>query len=1138
MTFPADDPLTDNPDQRTYTLYTNYDDTPNAVVSDATLSGKYIDGTTPQRYTLNRVAHVYTDDGVHTYYSYDPHGNVEWVQQDLPGLGLNYTRYEYDLISGDILKLHYNEGWRDGFKHAWRYDKDNRLAEVQTSREGIIWESDARYEYYLHGPLRRAEYGEDYVQGRDYVYALHGWLKGINHPSMDTRGYTFDPGQDGDQGGGTGAHPNTAYDAFGMMLGYFQGDFTRTGSPFNSSGPGSGQGQIDKWHLHPVDNLYNGNIASWTSNSQAVNDPNNPLKYDGGLTGYTYKYDVLNRLRSGTFQVYSTVNNRFEDPATLGEYDVSFTYDPNGNILTLDRNGPNAVNMDQLSYEYYPGEGQNRLRRVTDGVLANTYTMDIDDQPLVLPGTPADPANDYYVYDEIGNLVEDKAEGTTIEWSLYGKVLSVLKPSGEQLSFIYDPLGNRVVKTVVDPMGVEKKTFYAYEAGGKVMAIYTKDCSVGPNPNDDDQDGVPNSVDNCPCNFNPNQGDQDGDAPPGAPGPCPPPGVTWGGNVCDDDVDNVGDGNGSTGMGTDTDDDNDGLLNGVDPCPLDPNNTDSNGDGIPDCIDIDGDGIDNDHDNCPFVYNPGQEDANNNEIGDACECEYGIEWVVYGNGAEGRIAVVQPEGIVRTGITGDLLDIVPDDPLPGANIIGKPVSRVMDEKSYELKDHLGNVRVVISDLKIPTDRLDQNGQVLTAAQAGVAPFKVKLHAVNNYYPFGMLQPERHWSTEEHRYGFNGKEMDNEWNDGGVAGEGTGNVYDYGFRIYDPRLGKFMSVDPLAPEYPWYTPYQFAGNIPVAFIDIDGLEPGSIEDAHDDTPLESSGSIEGTGNSEYALGEYIGYEGVERGLWNKEEWFVPIYAFPAYDQSEFEKYGYDPLLVSWKFKDNGILFGTKYIISYDGREIGELSIEGRKYIREIEGSVNQKAKVWVHAYAGNSGSSVIGDDDLLFALANAISKKEKRRSGRNDVVTSSLKDLVSAGAEDLAENGGGTNPFSTMSPSGSASRTRKKPTLSTEHQIASKIAKKYADKPFPCVDCASDIVIALKKEGISGEEIILQYKGGRGFILSDKAGHDKAISTTGMHKGVLVDKKVFDNIHTDGIPYEAWLKDFSSTGTRIITRTPF
>ena len=54
----------------------------------------------------------------------------------------------------------------------------------------------------------------------------------------------------------------------------------------------------------------------------------------------------------------------------------------------------------------------------------------------------------------------------------------------------------------------------------------------------------------------------------------------------------------------------------------------------------------------------------------------------------------------------------------------------------------------------------------------------------------------------YRFGFNGKEQDSE-----VAG--NGNSYDYGFRIYNPRIGKFLSVDPLTSSYPWYTPYQFA-----------------------------------------------------------------------------------------------------------------------------------------------------------------------------------------------------------------------------------------------------------------------------------------------------------------------------------------
>jgi hypothetical protein len=53
--------------------------------------------------------------------------------------------------------------------------------------------------------------------------------------------------------------------------------------------------------------------------------------------------------------------------------------------------------------------------------------------------------------------------------------------------------------------------------------------------------------------------------------------------------------------------------------------------------------------------------------------------------------------------------------------------------------------------------------------------------------------------------------------------GGGSTYDYGFRIYNAQLGKFLSVDPLTASYPWYTPYQFAGNMPIWAIDLDGLE---------------------------------------------------------------------------------------------------------------------------------------------------------------------------------------------------------------------------------------------------------------------------------------------------------------------------
>jgi RHS repeat-associated protein len=72
-----------------------------------------------------------------------------------------------------------------------------------------------------------------------------------------------------------------------------------------------------------------------------------------------------------------------------------------------------------------------------------------------------------------------------------------------------------------------------------------------------------------------------------------------------------------------------------------------------------------------------------------------------------------------------------------------------------------------------------------------------------------------FTVSNYRYGFNGKEKDKNIN--------SLTAYDYGFRIYNPAIGKFLSVDPLTGSYPELTPYQFASNTPVQAIDLDGLE---------------------------------------------------------------------------------------------------------------------------------------------------------------------------------------------------------------------------------------------------------------------------------------------------------------------------
>lgn len=70
----------------------------------------------------------------------------------------------------------------------------------------------------------------------------------------------------------------------------------------------------------------------------------------------------------------------------------------------------------------------------------------------------------------------------------------------------------------------------------------------------------------------------------------------------------------------------------------------------------------------------------------------------------------------------------------------------------------------------------------------------------------------------YRYGFNGMEKDDEV-------KGNGNSYDFGARIYDPRVGRFLSLDPKSKSFPFMSPYCFADNNPIRLIDVDGEGPG-------------------------------------------------------------------------------------------------------------------------------------------------------------------------------------------------------------------------------------------------------------------------------------------------------------------------
>ena len=84
----------------------------------------------------------------------------------------------------------------------------------------------------------------------------------------------------------------------------------------------------------------------------------------------------------------------------------------------------------------------------------------------------------------------------------------------------------------------------------------------------------------------------------------------------------------------------------------------------------------------------------------------------------------------------------------------------------------------------------------------------------DYYSGGMVMPDRNFSYENYGFGFNGKPKDDE-----VKGEA--NHYDYGARIYDPRLNRWLSLDPLFRDYPSLSGYSAMGNNAVWIVDDDG-----------------------------------------------------------------------------------------------------------------------------------------------------------------------------------------------------------------------------------------------------------------------------------------------------------------------------
>ncbi len=129
---------------------------------------------------------------------------------------------------------------------------------------------------------------------------------------------------------------------------------------------------------------------------------------------------------------------------------------------------------------------------------------------------------------------------------------------------------------------------------------------------------------------------------------------------------------------------------------------------------------------------------------------------------------------------------------------------------YQYKDHLGNVRLSYTDA-------NGDGDIDVTAD----PMTTEVMEENNYYPFGLKHKGYNNNISSlgnavaKKYMFGGKEYQDELNLG---------WYDVSARNYDPALGRWMNLDPLAEQMRRHSPYNFGFNNPVYFQDYDGMMP--------------------------------------------------------------------------------------------------------------------------------------------------------------------------------------------------------------------------------------------------------------------------------------------------------------------------
>lgn len=390
-------------------------------------------------YLSNGISYTENSEGAQTWYNYDENSLITWMIQEVPGLGKKTIDYTHDELGKVIRMVYQKKVPSETFVHFYEYNNDQQLAAVYTNTADITTTRtlQAKYSYYIHGPLKRVELGTN-VQGIDYVYTVQGWLKSINNGNRDA-----DPGADGIAGVNVGF----AKDAFGMTFDYYSGDYTRNNSGIVNTPVESTVAQEQ----------YAGTIRNMGWHSRKPQSVINVL--GAGIeapTMYAYLYDKNNQLKAATFGTPNYGIPSFSAGNSFKEYNLN--YDASGNIQSLMRTDNAGSVVDNFVYSYYAGN--NRLKTVQNGQsLHGSYT-----------------------YDQLGQLTaETQANGQTryLKFNSNRELKGIYSDAAyiqPLVVYTYNETGQRISKK---DFVNNTTTYYISDFSGKTLAIYSQ-SGAGP----------------------------------------------------------------------------------------------------------------------------------------------------------------------------------------------------------------------------------------------------------------------------------------------------------------------------------------------------------------------------------------------------------------------------------------------------------------------------------------------------------------------------------------------------------------------------------------------------------------------------------------------------------------------------------